>query len=87
LKRYRVELSFYVQSAALWAYSGRSGWGAQMAKAIEVGNYIVRLSAKHEIDPFAVVGILAIHALADVDFKGVRFWNQVCDGIRAQQAA
>ncbi len=54
-----------------------------MSRAAKVGAHIVRLSAKQDVDPFAVVGLLAIHALCDVDFPKLRFWTRVSDALRA----
>ena len=45
-----------------------------MKQATEAGAHIVRLSAKHEVDPYVVVALLAIHALCDLDFQKLSFW-------------
>lgn len=39
--------------------------------------HIVRLSARHSVEPLAVVGLLAVHALVDVDFPRLRVWSDV----------
>lgn len=50
-----------------------------MADAVRIREHITRLSAKKGYDPLAVVGLLAIHALADVDFARLRFWRTVSE--------
>lgn len=45
--------------------------------------YIAELSAKHDVDPLAVVGLLAVHALVDVDFPKLRLWKEVAEVMRA----
>jgi hypothetical protein len=44
---------------------------------------IRRLSAKHQVEPLAVVALLAVHALVDVDFAQLRVWRHVAESMRA----
>lgn len=48
-----------------------------MIDVIGVCAHIIRLSARHEVEPLAVVGLLAVHALVDVNFKQLRVWKDV----------
>lgn len=52
-----------------------------MANVIQISAHNSRLSAKQGVDPIAVVGLLAIHALADVDFPKLRFWRHVSENL------
>jgi hypothetical protein len=52
-----------------------------MATIIQISAHIARLSAKQGVDPIAVVGLLAINALADVDFAKLRFWRHVSENL------
>jgi hypothetical protein len=52
-----------------------------MANVQTISAHISRLSAKQGVDPIAVVGLLAIHALADVDFAKLRFWRNVSESM------
>ena len=40
---------------------------------------VLRLGAKHEVDPLAVVGLLAVHALVAVDFARLHVWRLVAE--------
>jgi hypothetical protein len=44
--------------------------------------HVTRLSAKHEVDALAVVGLLAVHALVDVNFAQLRVWKNVAGELR-----
>jgi len=44
---------------------------------------VTRLSAKHDVDPVAVVGLLAVHALVAVDFARLRLRRNVVEKLRA----
>jgi hypothetical protein len=44
---------------------------------------VMRLSARHEVDPIAVVGLLAVHALVAVDFTRLRLWRTVAEHMSA----
>ena len=48
-----------------------------MSTAAQASKHIVRLNAKHGVDPFDIVGLLAIHALVEVDFPKLRLWKDV----------
>ena len=53
---------------------------------IDLGSIIVlieRLSARHGVDAMAVVGLLAVHALCDVNFTELRVWRNVAEKMRA----
>ncbi len=54
-----------------------------MANVIQISEHITRLSAKKGYDPLAVVGLLTVHALADVDFTTLRFWRNVSERLAA----
>lgn len=47
---------------------------------------IVKLSARHDVDPFGVVGLLALHALSEVDFAKLRFWKTVSAALQQKTA-
>jgi len=57
-----------------------------MSKVSIAGSHIVQLSARHDVDPFGVLGLLALHALCESDFKKLRFWKDV-SGSLAQKGA
>ena len=53
---------------------------------IDIGSIIVlieRLSARHGVDAMAVVGLLAVHALCEVNFPELRVWRTVAEKMRA----
>ena len=54
-----------------------------MTNVARASAHISRLSAKQGVDPIAVVGLLAIHALCDVDFAKLRFWKHVSQNLAA----
>ena len=43
---------------------------------------ILRLSKINGVEPLPVVGLLALHALADMDFTLLRVWVRTADAIR-----
>ena len=47
---------------------------------------VTRLSARHDVDPIAVVGLLAVHALVAVDFARLRLWRNVAEHMSAAPA-
>ena len=56
---------------------------------IDIGSIIVlieRLSARHGVDVMAVVGLLAVHSLCDVNFSELRVWRNVAEKMRAAMA-
>ncbi len=56
---------------------------------IDIGSIIVlieRLSARHGVDAMAVVGLLAVHSLCEVNFSELRVWRNVADKMRAAMA-
>ena len=57
-----------------------------MANVREAGERIVRLSSKHNVDPFVVLGLLAVHALADADFSKLEFWKDVSESLSEKAA-
>lgn len=40
---------------------------------------ILQLCHRHDIDPFSIVGLLALSALDRVDFENLRFWKLVAE--------
>ena len=52
-----------------------------MANVVLISEHITRLSAKNGYDPLAVVGLLAMRALAEVDFTTLRFWRTVSENM------
>lgn len=42
-----------------------------------VCSHITRLSMRHGVEPLAVVGLLAVHALCDNNFNQLRFWSSI----------
>lgn len=40
---------------------------------------ILQLCHRHDIDPFSIVGLLALSALDRVDFENLRFWKNVAE--------
>jgi hypothetical protein len=48
-----------------------------MSTAAQASEHIIRLSARHGVEPLGVVGLLAIVALVEVDFPKLRFWKDV----------
>jgi len=49
--------------------------------------HIIRLSFRHEVEPLAVVGLLAVHSLVAVDFAQLRVWKSVAARMREMAAA
>lgn len=52
---------------------------------IDIGSIIVlieRLSARHGVDAMAVVGLLAVHSLCEVNFPELRVWRNVAEKMR-----
>lgn len=54
--------------------------------AFQANTHIIKLSNRHGVEPLGVVGLLAITALAEVDFVKLRFWKQVAGEIVAAVA-
>lgn len=52
-----------------------------------VSAHINRLSARHGVEPLAVVGLLAVHALVDVNFAQLRVWTNIASHMRENAAA
>jgi len=53
---------------------------------IDIGSIVVlieRLSARHGVDAMAVVALLAVHSLCEVNFSELRIWRTVADNMRA----
>lgn len=48
-----------------------------MADVASVCSHITRLSERHGVEPLAVVGLLAVHALCDNNFSQLRFWSNI----------
>jgi hypothetical protein len=48
-----------------------------MSTAAQASAHIIRLSARHGVEPLGVVGLLAVFALVEVDFARLRFWKDV----------
>lgn len=42
-----------------------------------VCSHIIRLSTRHGVEPLAVVGLLAVHALCDNNFAELRLWSNI----------
>jgi hypothetical protein len=55
---------------------------ASHVRTDEVCTRILKASARHEVDPLAVVGLLALHALVDTDFPLLRVWIVVVNQLR-----
>jgi hypothetical protein len=55
---------------------------ASPVRTDEVCIRILKASARHDVDPLAVVGLLALHALADTDFPLLRVWVTVVNQLR-----
>lgn len=55
--------------------------------AHQVSDHIIRMSSRHGVEPLGVVGLLAVTALAEVDFVKLRFWKLVAREIVATTAA
>jgi len=56
---------------------------------IDVGSICVlieRLSERHGVDAMAVVGLLAVHALCEVNFQELRVWRTVAASMRRATA-
>ena len=49
--------------------------------------HIIRLSKRHGVEPLAVVGLLAVHALVDVNFAELRVWKSVAGEMHGMLAA
>jgi hypothetical protein len=47
---------------------------------------IQRLSIKHDVDALSVVGLLAVHALCEVNFAQLRVWRNVAENMRGAMA-
>lgn len=54
-----------------------------MIDVVGVCDHIIRLSTRHGVEPLAVVGLLAVHALIDTNFKQLRIWANVAAELRA----
>jgi hypothetical protein len=52
-----------------------------------VSQHIVRLSSRHDVEPLAVVGLLAVHALVEVDFSKLQVWKAVAAHLHQTIAA
>jgi hypothetical protein len=50
-----------------------------MIDVVGVCAHIIRLSTRHGVEPLAVVGLLAVHALVAVNFRQLRVWQNVAD--------
>lgn len=48
-----------------------------MLDTATICEHIIRLSASHSVEPLAVVGLLAVHALVDMDFAKLKVWKTV----------
>lgn len=48
-----------------------------MIDAVGVCAHILRLSTRHGVEPLAVVGLLAVHALVEANFAQLRVWRNV----------
>lgn len=48
---------------------------------------IARLSDEHGIDPATVIALLAINALAAVDFGSLSFWANVSQTVAARSSS
>lgn len=42
---------------------------------------------RHDVEPLAVVGLLAVWALVDADFAQLRIWRNVAAAMHQSQAA
>ena len=51
-------------------------------RTTEVCERIIKASAKHDVDPVAVVGLLALHALVEADFPLLKIWTKVVHEVR-----
>ncbi|MCC6914142.1 MAG: hypothetical protein IT566_10605 [Rhodospirillaceae bacterium] len=49
--------------------------------------HIVRLSTRHGVEPLAVVGLLAVHALVEANFDQLRVWRNIAAEMRETLAA
>ncbi len=58
-----------------------------MVDVVGVCAHIIRLSTRHEVEPLAVVGLLAVHALVDTDFRQLRIWMNVAAEMHHAQPA
>ncbi len=58
-----------------------------MVDLVGICAHIIRLSSRHDVEPMAVVGLLAVHALVDINFAELRVWNNVADEMRGLLAA
>lgn len=58
-----------------------------MVDVVGVCAHIIRLSSRHNVEPLAVVGLLAVHALVDTNFAELRIWTNVADVMRDALAA
>lgn len=52
-----------------------------------ISAYINRLSAAHRVEPLAVVGLLAVHALVELDFPKLGVWKDVAAAMHGAVAA
>ncbi|MHB1207502.1 MAG: hypothetical protein ACYCZX_18195 [Rhodospirillaceae bacterium] len=52
-----------------------------MSAAAQASAHIIRLSARHGVEPLGVVGLLAVYALVEVDFTRLRFWKDVASAM------
>jgi len=48
---------------------------------------ILELCGKHDIDPFAIVGLLALGALDRLDLAAITFWKKVSENLMAAKTA
>ena len=55
---------------------------ASPVRTDEVCTRILNASVRHDVDPLAVVGLLALHALVDTDFRLLRVWIVVVNQLR-----
>ena len=54
-----------------------------MSTTAQVSAHIIRLSQRHDVEPLGVVGLLALHALVEVDFTRLRYWKEVAGEMAA----
>jgi len=54
-----------------------------MPRATAVGIEVADLCLQNGFDPFAIIGLLSLHALAAGDIEGLQFWRIVSDRLRS----
>ena len=53
-----------------------------MRREVTIFIRLLNLCEMHKTDPLTVVGLLAVNALAALDFEMLSFWSRLADNLR-----